>query len=116
MAQYGIVIWQYVNLVLAKIDHQNCPIQFPANFSSYNTYIKAVCYRTHQEQALYGGTPVLYVLWLVLKEVGYHLREQRSVPLSVEDTEVEDLGNVKEIVVINDATMDLGAQVVLLYE
>ena len=99
--------------MVAKTDHQNCPIQFPANFSSY---IIAVCYFTHQEQALYGGAPVLYILWLVLKEVGYHLREQRSVPLSIEDTEVKDLGNVKEIVVIDNATLDLGAQIVLLYE
>ena len=125
VTQYGIVIWQYISTCkkywwalswwLQRQDHQNCPVQFPANFSSY-IYIKAVCYCTHQEQALYGGTPVLYILWLVLKEVGYHLREQRSVPLSVEDTEVKDLGNVKEIVVVDDATMDLRAQVVLLYE
>ena len=51
----------------------------------------------------------------MLKEVSYHLREQRSVSLSVEDTEVKDLENVKEIVVIDDTTMDLRAQVVLLY-
>jgi hypothetical protein len=80
-----------------------------------DTIIWVTCYSTHQEQALYSWAPVLHVLRLVLKEVSYHLREQRSVPLTIQYAQVKDLWHVEEIVIIDDATVDLWTQVVLLH-
>ena len=77
-------------------------------------YSVCVKIKTYLYNGGYSSPQIIHILRLLGEDVGDHLRQQSSVGMTIEGTQVQQFGNIKQEVLIDDLTKHFWSQPVLL--